>query len=53
MPKTVTPDLPQDAHIPVGTPPSGGCWTWSAELRDWVRLPEPTATPAKTEAPQE
>ena len=47
-PKTVPQD---DAHIPVGTPPAGGCWTWSAELRDWVRLPESTETP--TQSPQE
>lgn len=56
-PKTSPADLPQDAHIPIGTPPGGGRWTWSAEARDWVpRQDEPaqdTPTAQHTESPQE
>lgn len=51
-PKTATPDLPQDAHIPVGTPPGGGRWTWSAEARDWVPV-QPAQDTTPTDSPQE
>ena len=52
-PKTTPPDLPQGAHIPVGPPPGGGSWTWSAEQAAWVPLTAPTQTNPHTESPQE
>lgn len=62
MTKTTQPDLPTDAPrtlygAPVGTPPGGGRWTWSAEQAAWVpRQDEPaqdTPTAQYTESPQE
>lgn len=52
-PKTATPDLPQDAHIPVGTPPGGGRWTWSAEQGAWVPIQPEPAQDTPNESPQE
>lgn len=47
---TKTPAPAQDNSQPVGTPPGGGSWTWSAEQGAWV--PNSPA-PATNETPQE
>lgn len=46
-----TPAPAQDSSQPIGTPPGGGSWTWSAE-QGWVPL-TPASPPAPTETPQE
>lgn len=51
IPKTPAQDPVADAHIPIGTPPGGGCWTWSAEQRAWVQTPASAAAPQDTQPP--
>lgn len=40
----MTDPTPQpDPSAPIGTPPGGGRWAWSAEQQAWVSLDEPLA----------
>lgn len=54
MATTKTPAAPtQDNSQPVGTPPGGGSWTWSAEQAAWVPRMPTSPAPATNETPQE
>lgn len=57
-PKAAAPDLSQDAPrtlygAPIGTPPGGGRWTWSAEQRAWVPIQPKPAQDTPNDSSQE